>query len=643
MDLKKFYKIIDNELEIIIDKNKDEDSISRHKEDKKAQRKSYAFLIWFIEFYGQSALYKNYITDGHDDNSCDIIFSNKDSFDINYFYVIQSKWLNWNIQKDKNISKIDYDEFRKTLSDFSIILNGSRKDGINTKFNKKYKELIKHLENNGKVKFIYFTLAQYSEKIEPALEGFLKNYAPNITLEIIDIEKIRRDYIEFKYKQIYTGNPLEYNYDPEDNKIELEIERFVNTQYDSENEAKVIYSRRDIFEFEGREKAYIFLLKPKTIYELFKKFKFSLFFKNIRNPIHKSNYNEQIVNTLLNKPGAFWYYNNGVTAITKVIPEIGIHAKNISLQGLQIINGAQTVYSIFQAYNNANQFQRTIMDNDARIMLRLIRSSDEQFNLEITRFTNSQNPLHYRDFYANDDIQLRLQNESFETNIWYEKRRDEFRLDKKTLEELNIEIVSNRDIMPAYIAFHQQNPLRAINDQNLFFVSRKDNSKGLYEEIFNENTKFSDILASFNLLKYLYQFVNKYNTEEMLSDSFGRIFNLFILAIYRPIIIKYLNQKFPDNKKEINISLFINRIFNEDKQEEKIILRKIFPICTYFINEKLPQNNKTLSLNLLDAIISDNFFETVVNEIENNNTIIDDLDYIDIEKFDESRNTLTAN
>jgi AIPR protein len=145
-------------------------------------------------------------------------------------------------------------------------------------------------------------------------------------------------------------------------------------------------------------------LKPKTVYELFKKYRFGLFFKNVRNPIHRSNYNEKIVETLLKKPNAFWYFNNGITAITKIMPEVGIHAKKIKLEGLQIINGAQTVYSIYQAYQNATRIQRVAMDSDARMTFRLIRSSDEEFNMQITRYTNSQNSMEDRGFLVSDTV-----------------------------------------------------------------------------------------------------------------------------------------------------------------------------------------------------------------------------------------------
>lgn len=81
---------------------------------------------------------------------------------------------------------------------------------------------------------------------------------------------------------------------------------------------------------------------------------------------------------------AFWYFNNGITAITKIIPEVGVHAKKIKLEGLQIINGAQTVYSIYQAY------QRAAMDSDARLTFRWIRSSDEAFKMQMMDRLNQE-------------------------------------------------------------------------------------------------------------------------------------------------------------------------------------------------------------------------------------------------------------
>ena len=137
-------------------------------------------------------------------------------------------------------------------------------------------------------------------------------------------------------------------------------------------------------------------------------------------PLPQSNYNQAIVDTLNKKPEMFWYFNNGITAISKMIKPVGFDSQIAELRGLQIINGAQTVYSVYSAYKNANEGQREIMDLETKINLRLIRSNNDDMNLEITRYTNSQKPMEARDFWANDEVQIRLQEESFKKSIGME-------------------------------------------------------------------------------------------------------------------------------------------------------------------------------------------------------------------------------
>ena len=549
MLISKFNELINAELIQLLAVNTADERTKMHKNLQ--LNKGYALLIWFLKFYGQKDLYRTYITDGNDDSSCDIIFDNKTVMNEEIFYVIQSKYVAFDIEKRiEAFPKLDKKEFGYALSDFTAILNGTRKAGKNENFNRKYEALIQHLEKNGKVKFIFFTLAAMNEEIEATLKSFNKANAPKSSLEVIDIQRIRRDYIEFRYKEIYTSNPLEYQYSPEEANLVLEIER--------PKEVK-----RDIFEYKGRAKAAMLLLKPKTVHKLFERYKFSLFFKNVRNPLHESNYNAKIVDTLLNKPNAFWFFNNGITGITKILPEIGAQAKKIELEGLQIINGAQTVYSIYQAYEQANRSKRKAMDEYAHVMLRLIGSSDEEFNLQITRFTNSQNPLGDRDFWANDPVQQRLQNESFSTNVWYEKREAEFRLDKSVLEQLNIEILTNKEAAMVYTIFHLQRPFVYLAMEHVF-TSRKDNVDGLYESIFNETTKYEDIYAAYYVNEILWTLVPDNSTESWVK----MYLNAWGLAISKVVMQKYFNLKYANGTGKIfNLTAHINKVAKEKNQD----------------------------------------------------------------------------
>ena len=578
-----FYKLLNKELVDILEKNPEDEQLNNHKDIN--QNKGYAFLVWLLKFYGQKPSYKQYITDGKDDYSCDIIFSNIDAGNQKWFYVVQSKWLNIEINKEgklirkkKPIQKfpqIEKEEFNATIKDFDTVLDGARTAGNNERFNKKYAELIEHLENNGKAKFIFFTAAQYNSEIQETINSFNRQHAPNVSLELIDINKIKRDYIEFKYKEIVSNNPLEYNYDPEDSEITLELARFKK----GSSEEKGYLERRDMLQFEGRTNAYIFLLKPKTIYELFKKYKYSLFFKNIRNPLHHSEYNKQIIETLKHRPDTFWYFNNGITAITKLIPDMGNHAEKLTVKGLQVINGAQTVYSIYKAYEDATLDQREVMDTDARVSFRLIRSSDEQFNLEITRFTNQQNKIEDRDCVANLDTRRRLQLESFDTNYWYEKRRGEFR-NREELKAQGIQVIPNNELITAYMAFHLQRPFDAMNTDK-FFLRRKDDVEGLYDEVFNEHTRFDDMLAAAKMSAIERLFLAKI-MEQMLDTKTHLI--PIGLASCKLIIIKYLSKK----GKSQNVNEFIHTLF---ENKEKVYILENILVYSMLIYSRL-WNNK---------------------------------------------------
>jgi len=169
--------------------------------------------------------------------------------------------------------------------------------------------------------------------------------------------RLKKHYVELEYKGIKTHNPIEEPYEPKE-EIEFEIDKlnFINTK------EPLPY------------KSYIFLVKPKMIFDLFEKYGFALFYKNIRNPLPSSLYNEDIVKTINEDPLNFWYFNNGITAITEKIQDFHKDAEKIKINGIQIINGAQTVFSIYSAYKNANDNKKDKMNNNALVTLRLSKS-----------------------------------------------------------------------------------------------------------------------------------------------------------------------------------------------------------------------------------------------------------------------------
>jgi hypothetical protein len=357
-----FYNVIDSNLNTLLEKYKDDKLIKKHRNAINNQ-KSYALLIWFLEFYGRKSNYKDFITDGDQDSSCDIVFDNTNSQGDKIFYVVQSKWNN----ADNSKKETDKDEILKALNDFDTILRGE-KQNVNEKIKAKLEYLDNHLKANGEVKFIFLTLSQYKGGADENISAFKKG-DEKIKFEVIDINRIKLDYIDRIYKKIDPLNPLEIYHNPEENPVTIEI-----------------VQKHGTVKIERPFEAYMFLLRPKSIYDLFEKYGFALFYKNVRNPLLQSQFNEDIERTAVENPAYFWYYNNGITAITYFLPPIGKKAEQIELTGLQIINGAQTVYAIYRAYKDASPTKRKQMDSESLVTLRLLKSGGKDFDLNVTRY-----------------------------------------------------------------------------------------------------------------------------------------------------------------------------------------------------------------------------------------------------------------
>jgi hypothetical protein len=518
MTLHDFYDLLDKELDAVIADNPKDENLHKGGIE---QRKARAFLIWFLQFYGKKSIYNSYITDGTDDTSCDIIFSTFDSVGKKVMYVVQSKWC---ARKNCN-DEIKAKEFKATLDDFKLIYSSQKeiKSKTNKTFNEQYETIKQHLADNNSIKFVYLTLNQNNASISENMELFRKQVSD---IEIIDIERLKRDFIEVKYKGIQPENPLEYNYEPENEKIILPIEQ--------------LEMEKNFLSIKGAaHNSYVFLVRPKAIYDLFEKYRFKLFFNNIRNPFIESEYNRQLSQTLRDAPDVFFYYNNGITGITRQVPNrINPSAEQIEIEGLQIINGAQTVYAIHKAYKEANG-NRSILSK-SMVMFRLVESVNREFDLNITRFTNQQNPTEPRDFWVNDPVQIRLQNESFKTNYWYSVRRNEF----PNLPNNMVKIIPSSDFILAYLDFWGDKNKIARHEEGIW--TRFNNTlkaagwttyKGVYEQYFNENTQFIDLLVAYRIKELLQPKIEALGLElSLLNDVrlvlnvlFGKDINALIL------------------------------------------------------------------------------------------------------------------
>jgi hypothetical protein len=177
-----------------------------------------------------------------------------------------------------------------------------------------------------------------------------------------------------------------------------------------------------ITEFENNGIGYIGTVKLAKYKEFLKSengdIRDDLFESNIRHFQGLVDVNKKIKNTVENITNEdFWWLNNGITIIAEEPKELG---KKLSIENIQIVNGLQTSYSIFNNHNGD--------ENDNRsVLVKVIINTNKETTDNIIASTNNQNPVSPTLLRATEPIQRNLelffQNEGF----YYDRRKNYYK------------------------------------------------------------------------------------------------------------------------------------------------------------------------------------------------------------------------
>lgn len=260
-----------------------------------------------------------------------------------------------------------------------------------------------------------------------------------------------------------------------------------------------------------------------------------LFGQNLREALKKgSKTYEGIKNTIKEEPENFWYYNNGITIVSR---ELNYDDNEITLKNFSIINGAQTSNSFVQYKQDINRdysgdekikFLKKL--SKVSVLARIVETAENiSFKNKITLFNNTQNPISTRDMVSNNDEQVKLKSRFLEKKpyIFIEIRRGELRpKDKRFLKH---RIITNIELAQFIYAGFLQNPFNAKDKKVKIF--NKDNSTDnivnpFYDKIFSldkgvAHKLTNDQLDELLFIKELHKKSKKYlssNYNEQLKE-----------------------------------------------------------------------------------------------------------------------------
>ena len=367
---------------------------SRLKYVSNINKDEWAFNYWVLDklFYEDEELIEEKIID-YNDMSIDCYEIYEDTKDI---YLIQNKFYNDNTKITAEYVKNDF-----LLRGINALKNGTYK---------RSSELQKA-----------FTRLKNDPEFTVRLQLFVTNDCHNE-----EAEKYIREFNAKNKKciaNIFYLNDIKKRYYDE---IE-EIHTHITVKVESVVKGTILNINNDAYKLENVLDARYVLTPVVSIYRLYRESlekQYPIFDKNIREYLGNKGINKGIYNTLQdeNDRKNFFYYNNGITIICDSMTKIETQPSDYNMNAKfyitnpQVVNGCQTVNSIYEYLQNVAPSELEREFKDTFVMLKILvinRDNDLESELykNIVKYNNSQNKIDEKTFVANTSVFLRLQEE----------------------------------------------------------------------------------------------------------------------------------------------------------------------------------------------------------------------------------------
>ena len=112
----------------------------------------------------------------------------------------------------------------------------------------------------------------------------------------------------------------------------------------------------------GNYKSLIMALDAKQLIRCYEELdRDSLFSLNIRNFIGNTSTNKEIIKSAESDPENFFLFNNGISCLASSVRSTDDH---LEVEGLQVINGAQTVKALFSLIRESKRKNQELWSNN---------------------------------------------------------------------------------------------------------------------------------------------------------------------------------------------------------------------------------------------------------------------------------------
>ncbi|GHU78626.1 hypothetical protein FACS1894145_1050 [Bacteroidia bacterium] len=370
---------------------------------------------------------KDDITDGADYKQIDAIVIDNDKSII---YVIQGKYYSGKV--------VDAEPLRETLSSWIQLQDLEKLQTVgNNKLKRKLSEVAQALDDDYEICFELVTTSKLTESALNDLETFQIKLAEfsekkdwNATISLVDEDELTRRYELSREKD----NPY-INYTLDLSESKYMIETIAGTQV-----VLAAVPLKDCILLPGIKDG-------------------SLFQKNVRQSLGTSNaVNKGIRQTILgDKHKDFFFFHNGITAICN---KMEISDKKLTMHGLSVVNGCQSLNTILICS------EKVKTQDDTFVMFRFYEIPQRERADRISINTNSQSAVKPRDLRSNDKRVLNLKH-AFELKYphgYFLTKRGEQAPASKNKDF----VIDLSDLGKYLIAWHSQRPNISYGETKIF-------------------------------------------------------------------------------------------------------------------------------------------------------------------------------